>query len=595
MNLKNAAAVIFSKHRKEAPSNLSTPWSTQAKNAGTAPKYSHDYPRPQFQRSDWTCLNGYWDYAITDSGKRPSSFDGKILVPFSPEAALSGVSRQLLPGSFLWYRRTFRLASFSSEQRCLLHFGAVDQVCSLWINGIYQGSHNGGYLPFTFDITKALRKGSNSIMLKVRDDSDKGWMSQGKQTLRPKGMFYTAQSGIWQTVWLETVPLAYLKEVKITPDFDHSSVHFHFLTEPAACSLSKHVEIFFDGELLYSGDTAGSSLTASLDVLHPWSPETPDLYDVLFSMGEDHAAGYFVMRKISVEKDADNIPRIFLNNMPYFQNGVLDQGYWPDGLYTPPTDDAMVYDIKAMKKAGFNMIRKHIKIEPLRWYYHCDRLGMLVWQDMVNGCGRPFMPLMCYLPTLFPSIASKLKDSLYPLFKRQNKKGRDHWLLECRSTVEHLYNCPCIVLWVPFNEGWGQFDSLKAAETIRRLDPSRLIDHASGWFDQGGGDIKSVHNYFRPLTVKAERRPFVISEYGGITCRIPGHLYSSQSYGYQKSQTAAEFKEAFLKLQEQIYSLEKKGLCAAVYTQVSDVEEEINGILTYDRKINKLAAVDSAQ
>lgn len=584
MNIKNAVKAISLHKKKSETQQLATPWSSAADTAIPL----NDYPRPQFRRSGWTCLNGRWQYAFTDTKERPSRFDGTILVPYSPESALSGVGRQLKPDKYLWYRRSFSIDMANPSARLLLHFQAVDQVCSVWVNGKYQGTHYGGYLPFTFDITDAVNSDSNSIILRVKDSSDAGWMSRGKQRLHPGGMFYTAQSGIWQTVWLETVPNAYLQDVRITPNLEDSSVRFHFFTARAPESCTKKVEIFSEGTLIYSGETQEDTLTVILDDVRPWCPEDPYLYDVRFTLGDDVADSYFAMRKISVGKDEQNIPRIFLNNKPYFQNGVLDQGYWPDGLYTPPCDDALIQDIRSMKDAGFNMIRKHIKVESLRWYYHCDRLGMLVWQDMVNGGGRTFMPLMCYLPTLIPGITYHLKDSLHPLFSRQDKRGREHWLKECAQTVALLYNCPCIVMWVPFNEGWGQFDALGATELIRSLDPTRLIDHASGWYDQKGGDVKSVHNYFRNLSVQTEERPFVLSEYGGITCAIPGHMYSTQSYGYQKCQSADEFKAAYHDIQDRIQALEKEGLCAAVYTQVSDVEEEINGIWTYDRKVNKL-------
>lgn len=584
MNLKNAVKTLSLHKKKTKTQQLATPWS----NAADSEIPVNDYPRPQFRRSDWTCLNGRWQYAFTDTRSRPSRFDGTILVPFSPESVLSGVGRQLKPNEYLWYRRTFPVQAAEPGTRLLLHFQAVDQICCVWVNGKYQGTHYGGYLPFTFDITDDVSPGSNSIILRINDSSDTGWMSRGKQKLHPGGMFYTAQSGIWQTVWLESVPEAYIQDVRITPDLDNSSVCFRFFTAAAADPCPKKVSIYSDGELIYSGETQTDSLTAVLDDVRPWSPEDPFLYDVHFTMGIDEADSYFAMRKISVGRDEQNIPRIFLNNSPYFQNGVLDQGYWPDGLYTAPCDDALIQDILSMKEAGFNMIRKHIKVESLRWYYHCDRLGMLVWQDMVNGGGRTFMPLMCYLPTLIPGITYHLKDSLHPLFSRQDRQGREHWLKECAQTVAHLYNCPCIVMWVPFNEGWGQFNSLGVTDLIRSLDPSRLIDHASGWYDQKGGDVKSVHNYFRNLYVQTEERPFVLSEYGGITCAVPGHMYSSQSYGYQKCQSAEEFKAAYRDIQNRIQALEKEGLCAAVYTQLSDVEEEINGIWTYDRMVNKL-------
>lgn len=302
----------------------------------------------------------------------------------------------------------------------------------------------------------------------------------------------------------------------------------------------------------------------------------------------DTVHSYFAMRKFSLGLDEKQQPKLFLNNQPYFFNGVLDQGYWPESLYTAPSDEAMIFDIRSMKDLGFNMIRKHVKVEPLRWYYHCDRLGMVVWQDMVNGGGKPFLPLVCYLPNLFPPVTTRIRDNLYWFFSRTSKKTRRKWEQEAMNLIDHLYNVPCIGLWVLFNEGWGQFDSLRLTEKIHLADPGRLVDHASGWFDQGGGDVKSVHNYFRPLRVRTEQRPFILSEYGGYSCPVDGHLYSTKFFGYHTYKDTAEFTAAWQALQEKIQELQDKGLAGAVYTQLSDVEEETNGLYTYDRKVCKV-------
>lgn len=581
MKIKNALAT-FQFHKKETtPRQLSTPFGHSLD-----PKHIWDeYPRPQLKRKEWVNLNGYWDYAFTASNQRPLKFDGKILVPFSPESQLSGVGRQLTPKEFLWYHRTFSLSQLPRNQRLLLHFGAVDQDCTIFLNGKQIGSHQGGYLPFSIEITGYSRIGSNTLWIKVQDESDMSCKSRGKQKLKASGMFYTAQSGIWQTVWMEWVPRNYIRSIKITPDLDQESVLLDmYTTNP----VPKVITIYEGGRRLCSVTTARQSCRIPLEKPHPWTPEYPFLYRFTVNAGEDEVSSYFAMRKFSTGTDESGIPRLFLNNQPYFQNGVLDQGYWSDGLYTAPSDEAFIFDIATMKNLGFNMIRKHLKIEPLRWYYHCDRMGMIVWQDMVNGGGRSFMTFLCYLPTALPFVTTRFKDHFYPLFSRSSKNGRKQWLKECRETIELLYNSPCIALWTAFNEGWGQFDARKVADKIRLWDPTRLIDHASGWYDQGCGDIRSVHNYFRPLKVVTEDRPFVISEYGGYTCQIPEHSYSENSYGYRSCHSMEELSGNFQYIQAYVRQLEKEGLAAAVYTQLSDVEEEVNGLLTYDRRVKKV-------
>lgn len=606
MRIRDAlSAMKAGKPAEKKKSILTTVWSEKAR-PGEAPG---EYPRPQMYRKDWICLNGYWHYAFTENGSRPEVFDGKILVPFSPECRRSGVERQLTPGAYLWYFRSVELPRVPEGRRLLLHFGAVDERCIVWWNGHLAGSHLGGYLPFSFDVTREARDGKNTIWVRVQDDTDGGTASRGKQKLRPGGMFYTAQSGIWQTVWLELVPENFIEQIKVTPLFDEGQIRLEAaLAEPA------DVAVLIQGEWTsyehhlrreefcwQEQDPAMACLrdgvltrravaTAVIDLpeLHGWSPEDPFLYDLVLTTGEDQVQSYFAMRKFSVGADRRGRPRLMLNNQPYFFNGVLDQGYWPESLYTPPADAAMVYDISEMKKLGFNTLRKHVKVEPLRWYYHCDRLGMVVWQDMVNGGGRINEKLLTYLPNIFPSAMKKIKDSHYRLFARSEERARQQWTKECVATVELLYNCPCIAMWIPFNEGWGQFDSLKITELIRQKDSSRLIDHASGWCDQGGGDIRSEHNYFRPLRVKRDKRPFVLSEYGGYSCSVEGHTYTADSYGYRSFRSQKEFAAAFGRLSRKIHILEKRGLSGAVYTQLSDVEEENNGLCTFDRKKIKI-------
>ena len=591
MRISDALSAVKAQKASKAPDQkMYTVWSEQINPNNTL----SEYPRPQLKRENWVCLNGPWDYAFTKSSSRPDRPDGQILVPFSPECSLSGVGRQLKPGEYLWYSRFVYIPRIFKDQRLILHFGAVDQRCSVWWNGKVLGKHQNGYLPFSFDVTDFLLEGNNTLTVKVQDDTDNSHQCRGKQTLKPGGMFYTGQSGIWQTVWMEWVPENYIRELKITPLFDENAVRLEItMTRPE----NMEIRMLWQGDSYchyvdredFSVENGRFSGDFPLPDFHPWTPEDPFLYDLQILAGEDMVESYFAMRKFSVGLDSKRCPRLFLNNQPYFFNGVLDQGYWPETLYTAPSDEAMVFDIQNMKRLGFNMIRKHLKIEPLRWYYHCDRLGMVVWQDMVNGGGRILLPLVCYLPTLFPFLNGKIKDSFYPFFSRISKKGRRQWEEDCISTVRHLYNCPCIGLWVPFNEGWGQFDALRIAQRIRKEDDTRLIDHASGWYDQGGGDIKSVHNYFRPLKARPDKRPYVLSEYGGYTCPVPGHLYSgSRTYGYRAYKSSEEFTQAFKALQNRVKELGEKGLSAAVYTQVSDIEEEINGLYTYDRRICKV-------
>ena len=590
MRFQDALLALKPNKIPQAPSEkFSTVWSERTDSQDVLP----EYPRPQFRRDNWINLNGLWDYTFTKTKTRPEKPDGQILVPFSPESRRSGVERQLEPGEYLWYFRYVYLPVIPKGRRLLLHFGAVDQRCTVWWNGKILGKHQNGYLSFSFDITDFIQEGNNTLWVRVQDDTNLSFHCRGKQTLKPGGMFYTAQSGIWQTVWMEWVPENHVESLKITPLFDKSAVRIEVsLTRPENMEIRMLWQRDFYCHYVEKEDFLPEQNRFVREFLLPdfraWSPEDPFLYELQILAGDDLVHSYFAMRKFSVGQDNQRRPRLFLNNKPYFFNGVLDQGYWPESLYTPPSDEAMIFDIKSMKELGFNMLRKHLKIEPMRWYYHCDRLGMVVWQDMVNGGGRIFLPFVCYLPTLFPRITTHVRDQLYWLFSRASKKGRRQWEEDCVATVNQLYNCPSIGLWVPFNEGWGQFDALRITERIHRADETRPVDHASGWFDQGGGDVKSVHNYFRPLKVRLEERPFVLSEYGGYSCPIPGHLSSNRTFGYRAYRSQEEFTEAFLALRRKIRDLETKGLAAAVYTQVSDVEEETNGIYTYDRKVCKI-------
>ena len=536
-----------------------------------------EYPRPQLVRESYYNLNGLWDYAITASDACPSAWDGNILVPFSPEAPLSGVSRALKPGQVLWYRRTLPFGK-QDGRRMLLHFGAADQRAWVYVNGLLAGAHTGGYTAFTLDITKLLQDGENVLTVAVRDDTDTVPLSRGKQKTTRGGIWYTPQSGIWQTVWLESVPQNYIRSLHVTPLFD-----------------AHQVEITVEGEGQCMIDLEGKRFTFPAGVpahvpvqsFRPWSPEHPTLYPFSVTLGDDTVYSYFAMRKCSVETDKDGVRRLFLNGKPYFHNGLLDQGYWPDGLYTAPSDDALVYDIQLAKDMGFNMLRKHIKVECDRWYYHCDRLGMLVWQDMPCG-GRRYDPLIVSTPLV---TGWHLDDSWYPLFGRTNVTARKAFLNELRDMVTTLYNHPCIAVWVPFNEGWGQFDSQTAVQVIRSVDKTRTIDPASGWHDQGFGDVRSLHVYFQKYRFQPDKlgRATLLSEFGGYVHRVEGHAIGGKSVGYKTCDAPLSLEYALQALyDEQIRPAIAQGLSAAVYTQLSDVEHELNGLVTYDRSIVKL-------
>ena len=563
-----------------------TPWGEALDREHPLP----EYPRPQLRRNSYLNLNGIWEYAITKTAEKPAAMQGEIVVPFSPETPLSGVGHILQPDEYLWYRRSVTLPEgFFQGGRLLLHFGAVDQCCTVWVNGQEAGSHTGGYLPFALDVTELIEGDAFTLELRVTDPTDTGSLSRGKQRLKNTGIWYTPQSGIWQTVWMECVPENYLRSLRITPKLEENAVHIRLEADDPAMAA---VTICRDGGIIAEGQTdenGESTLTIPAEELRLWSPEDPFLYDVSIVLpGGDRVESYFGMRAFGIGRDEKGLPRLLLNGKPYFQNGLLDQGYWSDGYYTAPSDEALIHDIAEMKRLGFNMLRKHIKVEPLRWYYHCDRLGMLVWQDMMNG-GESYSPLSIYV---FSNLGLRVKDDRYRYFSRSDEAGRTHYYEELGQMIDLLYNTVSLAMWVPFNEGWGQFDALKAAEFIRKRDDTRPIDHASGWYDQGGGDIKSIHWYFRPYHHKQppkEQRPICLTEYGGYNCAVPGHCWGEGAeFGYKKIADPAEFNRAFQKLmEEQIIPAKERGLAEAVYTQVSDVEGERNGLLTYDRKVCK--------
>jgi len=545
-----------------------------------------EYPRPQLHRDSYVNLNGRWQYAICSDEKAPEQFDGEIIVPFSPESLLSGVSRQVMPGDRLWYQRTFTLPQGFLKDRVLLHFGAVDQYCRVFVNGEYAGEHRGGYLPFACDITDALIPGRNTLTLVVTDDGPGGDQAYGKQSFTPGGIWYTPQSGIWQTVWMESVAENYVKNLRITPLFDEKKVRIQIDADRAE---GANVVVRRDGECIAEewADEKGEVTCLIRDEhFRPWSPEDPFLYTLEVTVdGGDKVDSYFGMRKFGTT--THNGKKVLaLNDAPIFMSGVLDQGYWSDGLYTAASDEALIYDIQTMKDLGFNMLRKHIKIEPLRWYYHCDRLGMLVWQDMVSG-GSHYDPLVIQV---LPFVGIHLRDSSYQRFGRQEESSRDQFVRDMEDTVELLYNTVALSMWVPFNEGWGQFDSLQITQMLWEMDPTRLVDHASGWHDQGGGDLKSRHVYYRPVHMRHDgSRVLALTEFGGYSLPVKGHTSADREFGYRVYHKPEEWLDAFCRLYEKevIPHMQRRGLSAAVYTQVSDVEDEINGLLTYDRKVCK--------
>lgn len=578
-----------------------------------------EYPRPLLMREDYQILNGWWDYAFTIDYKQPQQYEGRILVPFSPETALSGVGRQLKPDEYLWYRRNFDLPGWDREKgqnRILLHFGAVDQSCEVRINGHKVKRHTGGYLPFEVDISRYAQESANELIVAVKDLSDTSYHSKGKQKLNAGGMFYTAQSGIWQTVWLEKVPETYIKEIKTVPDIEKKIIRIkvsssYSTDKKNVDKLSRNlpIEIKIRKPGLYPDPVVKPSQISTEDMLETavlavsdkwieipiesislWNCETPYLYYFEVKLGDDRAISYFAMRKFSLEtKVHEEFLRICLNGEVQFQNGVLDQGYWPESLYTPPSDAAMIFDIQEMKKTGFNMVRKHLKIEPQRWYYHCDRLGIVVWQDMVNGGSYYKHWFVTYGATLLSWLRIPIRDVYPRLLSREAKAGRLEFIREMKETIRLLGNHPSIAAWVIFNEGWGQFQTEDMTRIVRRLDPNRLIDQASGWFDQGGGDFSSLHNYFFKLFIRPEReRASVLSEFGGYSYREPGHCAKEKLYGYGICKNKKDLEKRFLERWQGVRNLIPQGLSASIYTQWTDVEEEVNGVFTYDREVRKI-------
>lgn len=619
MRIKDAVSNINKKHPETPLLPLYTPWGEAIRDEDTDNLWQ-EYPRPQLERDNYRILNGTWSCWFTSVSENGAASEKQdILVPFSPESLLSGVGRQLQPDEYLWYEKQITFSKVDLDRkskglRCKLHFQAVDQQAFVYCNGEECASHTGGYLPFHADITDYVSDTSLLLQVRVRDVSDTSWHARGKQTLHRGGMFYTAQSGIWQSVWYEWVPVNHIERLEITPDIDQGAVSVKMFSpkefSSVTCTVHKATTRFVSSHDAASRALSGertpaligvsvqreSSAPNVLRLILPkddvclWTPDEPYLYSFTVTADHDTIQSYFALRSFSVEADEKRIPRFCLNHSPLFLHGLLDQGYWPDGLMTAPCDEALIYDIELAKKTGFNMLRKHIKLEALRWYYHCDRLGMIVWQDMVCGGTSYKMPFVCYLPTVFPTMSRHTKDHHYKLFSRGDREGRLAWERECMDTVEYLYSAPSIAAWIPFNEGWGQFDATRITSLIKKKDPSRPVDHASGWFDQKSGDFKSIHNYFRKLKVKRDKkRAFVISEYGGYACHIKDHSSVEQVFGYRRYETTEELAVAYDQLiHGQLAPLIERGLSGAVYTQLSDVEEEVNGLVTYDRRVIKI-------
>jgi beta-galactosidase/beta-glucuronidase len=541
-----------------------------------------EYPRPVMEREEWKNLNGLWDYGLRSKGAQaPKSFDGKILVPFAIESSLSGVMKEVGDDRELWYHTNFKLPGNWKGKDVLLHFGAVDWKADIWVNDIKVGSHTGGYAPFSFDITPFLVQGSQTLMVKVWDPTSNGQQPRGKQVNEPEGIWYTPVTGIWQTVWLEPVANSSINNIKTVPNIDNNTVSFN--TELRNSNFGDVLDItVYDGDKLVGQGKAAmdQEVVVGLDDPKLWSPESPFLYNVtvkLLRKGKllDEVDSYFAMRKISSKRDALGIVRMQLNNRDYFQFGPLDQGWWPDGLYTAPSDEALKYDIVKTKELGFNMIRKHVKVEPARWYTHCDRLGILVWQDMPNGGDSPKWQNKKYFDGA-EMVRTKESEATY----------RKEW----KEIMDYLYSYPSIVVWVPFNEAWGQFKTEEITEWTKRYDSSRLVNTASGGNHYPVGDILDLHNYPDPdLYLYDAQRVTVLGEYGGIGLPMEGHLWKADdNWGYVKFKNSQEVTAEYIKYARELKDLVKVGFSAAVYTQTTDVEGEVNGFMTYDRKVDKM-------
>ena len=561
-----------------AGDSLKTRWAAEV----TPENVWQEYPRPQMTRLDWMNLNGLWDYVICPKGQLVDKYDGKILVPFCVESSLSGVQKYVGKDNELWYQREFEVPSKWNGKRILLHFGAVDWKCDVWVNDIKVGSHTGGYTPFSMDITQALKKKGNVLKVRVWDPTDQGEQPCGKQHVKPHGIWYTPVTGIWQTVWLEPVNANHIVDVKIVPDIDNHKVTVKpEIVNPSNDNKIEVVvsELFTDVAKAYSinGEDVEVSMPADAKL---WSPDYPFLYEmsIILYQGNkevDWVSCYFAMRKFSTAKDENGIVRLMLNNEPIFMFGPLDQGWWCDGLYTAPCDEALKYDIQKTKDFGYNMIRKHVKVEPARWYYHCDQLGIIVWQDMPSGGRGPGWVTDRY----FDGSLSRRTPESEATYKK-----------EWKEIIDYLYSVPSIGVWVPFNESWGQFKTPEIVEWTKSYDPSRLVNPASGGNHYPVGDILDIHNYPDPeMYFYDASRVNVLGEYGGIGRKIEGHTWvPSQGWGYVEYDTEEKVTDTYVEYANKLLDLIPRGFSGAVYTQTTDCEVELNGLMTYDREVIKL-------
>ena len=562
-----------------AGDKIKTRWAEQVSPENALP----EYPRPMMVRPEWKNLNGLWQYAITTKGeKAPSRYEGDILVPFCIESSLSGVQKEVGADNALWYQKTFAVPGNWKNGRILLHFGAVDWMSDVWVNDIKVGSHTGGYTPFTFDVTQTIQGKQNSIIVRVWDPTNSSYIPHGKQVVKPRGIFYTSVTGIWQTVWLEYVPEDYIQNLVTTPNFDKATVSVEVdFSNPTKDDLYQ-VEVTYEGQKVATGKSInGQPVEVNMpeDFLR-WTPDHPFLYDMkvkVLRKGKviDEVNSYFAMRSFGMQRDDNGIVRLTLNGLPIFHFGPLDQGWWPDGLYTAPTDEALAYDVQKTKDLGFNMIRKHVKVEPARWYYHCDRIGMIVWQDMPSGGRGPEWQTTQYYqgPESLRTIESE-----------------ECYIKEWTEIINSLKSQPCIGVWVPFNESWGQFKTPEIVAMTKKLDPTRLVNSASGGNFYQCGDILDLHHYPEPKMVLYDpTRATVLGEYGGIGRKVEGHTWvKDQGWGSVEFDTEEKVTDTYVEYAEQLYRMAFQGFSAAVYTQTTDCETELNGLMTYDRAVVKL-------
>lgn len=585
--MKRNAAILFlsmvcvAMHAqwKPAGDKIKTTWSESIN-----PQQVHqEYPRPMLERKDWKNLNGMWQYAIRDRGQAvPSSFDGEILVPFAVESSLSGVGKRVGDNQELWYSTAFEIPGNWKNKQVNLNFGAVDWLADVYINDVLIGSHQGGFTPFSFDITPYLASGKKQqLMVRVWDPTDRGFQPRGKQVNNPEGIWYTPVTGIWQTVWIEPVAQNYITAVKAIPNIDNSTLAVTVNTSEQTRAGILQVDLFDgDKKVASAKGISGKELRLAVPNAKLWDTENPFLYDMKVTLSEngkvqDEVDSYTAMRKISTRRDDNGILRMQLNNKDLFQFGPLDQGWWPDGLYTAPSDEALYYDIKKTKDLGYNMIRKHVKVEPARWYYHCDKEGMLVWQDMPSGDHGNHWD-----PHKYNGGTDKVRTA----------ESEENFYQEWTEIMNLLISNPSVVVWVPFNEAWGQFKTEDVALFTKNLDPSRLVNPASGGNHRACGDMIDLHNYPGPrMFLFDAERVNVLGEYGGIGLALDNHLWlNDRNWGYIQFKSPQEVTNQYIQYTDELKNLIDKGFAAAVYTQTTDVEGEVNGLMTYDRKVVKV-------